>query len=251
MARETLLVVLAHVDDELGAAGTILAQRARGDRVVVLYLTKGESTEAFGPLPPREVAARRQEMAKGAASILGVEHRFLDFPDGGVEVTPENTRAVARVLSEVQPTGLLTWGEAWVKGMRHPDHRATGRLAVDAVTVARIAKLVAPSAPYREACPVFSLRGVHSTLPSVAIDVADYRSGIFELADFYHREIGFGDGTWLEQRLRRAGAPFGLSHAEVFDAWETQPGVVSALLPAESSGPHAHPTRGGPILLPD
>ena len=101
MARETLLVVLAHVDDELGAAGTILAQRARGDRVVVLYLTKGESTEAFGPLPPREVAARRQEMAKGAASILGVEHRFLDFPDGGVEVTSENTRAVARVLSEV------------------------------------------------------------------------------------------------------------------------------------------------------
>lgn len=44
----TLLVALAHPDDELGAAGTILAQRALGDRVVILWLTLGEMTEALG-----------------------------------------------------------------------------------------------------------------------------------------------------------------------------------------------------------
>ena len=32
--RKTLLVGLAHPDDEVGAAGSILAQKARGDRVV-------------------------------------------------------------------------------------------------------------------------------------------------------------------------------------------------------------------------
>ena len=31
-------------------AGTILAQRARGDRVILVWLTRGEMTEAFGPL---------------------------------------------------------------------------------------------------------------------------------------------------------------------------------------------------------
>jgi len=248
---ETLLVVLAHLDDELGAAGTILAQRARGDRVVILYLTRGESTEAFGPLPAADVAARRMDMAAQAASILGVEHRFLDFPDGAVTVTPENTQAVARVLSDIQPTGLLTWGEAWVKGMRHPDHRATGRLAVDALTVARIAKLVAPATPYRGFCPVFTFRGVHSALPPVAVDVEAYRDGIFELADYYRREIGFGDREWLSTRLRTAGEPHGLPHAEVFDAWETRAGIVDTLLPAAETGSHAHPTRGAPVDLPD
>ena len=247
---ETLLVVLAHLDDELAAAGTILAHRARGDRVVILYLTRGESTEAFGPLPPAEVAAHRMELAAQAASILGVEHRFMDLPDGAVSVTPQSTRAVARVLADVQPTGLLTWGEAWVKGMRHPDHRATGRLAVDAVTIARMAKLVTPAPPYRGSCPVFTFRGVHSTLPAVAVDVEAQQEGIFKLADFYHREIGFGDRQWLITRLETAGAPFGLTRAEVFDAWETQPGIVHALIPAVESGPHAHPTRGAPIDLP-
>jgi len=110
--------------------------------VVVLYLTRGESTEAFGPLPPQEVARRRTELAERAAGILDVEHRFLDLPDGGLTADPATARAVARVVAEVRPDGLLTWGQAWLKGMRHPDHLATGRAAVDAVTVARIRKLV-------------------------------------------------------------------------------------------------------------
>ena len=53
MEQRTLLVGLAHPDDEVGAAGTILAQKARGDRVVVVWLTRGEMTEAFGAIPTR------------------------------------------------------------------------------------------------------------------------------------------------------------------------------------------------------
>ncbi|MSR35874.1 MAG: hypothetical protein EXR95_04400 [Gemmatimonadetes bacterium] len=55
----TLLVVLSHPDDELGCAGAIAAQVARADRVVLLWLTRGEMTEAFGPIPTEEVARRR------------------------------------------------------------------------------------------------------------------------------------------------------------------------------------------------
>ncbi len=55
----TLLVALAHPDDELGAAGTILAQRALGDRVVILWLTRGEMTEALGDASPADVARLR------------------------------------------------------------------------------------------------------------------------------------------------------------------------------------------------
>jgi LmbE family N-acetylglucosaminyl deacetylase len=243
----TLLVVLAHPDDELAVAGTIRAQRARGDRVVLLYLTRGEATEAFGPLRPDEVARKREELAETAAGILDVEHRFLDFPDGGVTADPDTTRAVARVIAELRPDGLITWGRAWVKGMRHPDHLATGRAAVDAVTVARIRKLVAPAEPHRDFCPVFTIRGVHSTLPTVAVDVEPHLDAIWELAGFYSREIGFGDRGWLESRLRGAGEPYGLAWAEVLDAWESEPGVVDALLPAREALEHGHPSRPGPV----
>ena len=244
MARETLLVGLAHPDDEVGMAGAILAQRARGDRVVVVWLTRGEMTEAFGPLPTDEVAAIREEHGRRAGEILGVETRFLRFPDCGLTADPATAREVARLVAEVQPTGLLTWGESWGRGMRHPDHQASGRIFRDAITLARIAKLMAPVTPYRGNVPVFTMRGAHSTLPAVVLDVAPYREQIHALGRFYRETIGFGDPEWLDRRLRQSAAPYGLEYAEVFDAWETLPGVVPALLPAQPDDTELrHPDR--------
>jgi LmbE family N-acetylglucosaminyl deacetylase len=246
MASKTLLVGLAHPDDEVGAAGTILAQRARGDRVVVVWLTRGEMTEAFGPIPAEEVAAIRTEHGRRAGEILGVETRFMDFRDCSVHADPEAARRVAALIAEVKPDALLTWGDAWGRGMRHPDHQASGKIFRDAVTLARIAKVVGPAAPHRAVVPVFTYRGAHSTLPEVAVDVAPYREQIHELGRFYREEIGFGDAAWIDQRLRLSGAPFGLAYAEVYDAWETQPGIYSSLLPAEVDGGELrHPDRGG------
>jgi N-acetylglucosamine malate deacetylase 1 len=230
---QTLLVGLAHPDDEVGCAGAILAQRARGDRVVILWLTRGEKTEAFGPIPEAEVARRRIEQGERAASILGAEARFLEFPDTGLLPTPEAAKEVAREIAEIRPDGLLTWGDGWTRGMRHPDHQACGKIFRDAVTISRIAKTVAPRAPHRAAVPVFTIRDIHSQLPVVAVDVEPHLDGIRELGRFYHESIGFGHPDWLVRRLARAGEARGLHFAEEFDAWETVPGRVSSLLPAE------------------
>lgn len=239
----TLLVVLAHPDDEVPCAGTLLAQRARGDRVVVVWLSRGEMTEAFGPLPADEVGERRVQLGADAARLLGVEHRFLSFPDTGIQATPAAALELARVICEIRPTGLLTWGTSWVRGGRHPDHEATGKIARDAVTLARIAKVVAPLAPVREWCPVFTYRDLHSTLPPAAVDVEPYVPKINELADLYRHALGFGDAAWLERRLRRAGSTHGLVYAEVFDAWESLPGVYATLLPAPAGDFDVHPDR--------
>jgi N-acetylglucosamine malate deacetylase 1 len=243
-ATQTLLVGLAHPDDEVGMAGTILAHRARGGRVVIVWLTAGEMTEAFGPLPEDEVAAIRREQGAQAAALLDAEHRFLDFRDTALEATPAAAARVAAVLAELRPDALLTWGDGWARGMRHPDHQAAGRIFRDAITLARIAKRVAPLAPHRAPVPVFTQRGAHSSLPAVAVDVAPYVDGIRRIAAFYYERIRFGEPGWVDQRLRLAGAPFGLEYAEVFDAWETRPGVVQSLLPAEESADAPrHPER--------
>jgi LmbE family N-acetylglucosaminyl deacetylase len=239
----TLMVVLAHPDDEVAAAGTLSAQRSRGDRVVVLWLTRGEMTEAFGPIPTEEVAERRERLGAEAARLLDVEHRFLRLPDTRLEPTPAAALEVARILCEVRPDGLLTWGTSWVRGARHPDHDATGKIARDAVTLARIAKAMAPLEPCRAWCPVFTYRDAHSTLPAVVVDVEPHLEKIREVAELYRRAQGFGDPAWLESRLRRAGRAHGLSYAEVFDAWESSAGRVDALLPAGPGDFDVHPDR--------
>lgn len=241
---ETLLVGLAHPDDEVGVAGTLVAQRARGDRVVIVWLTRGEMTEAFGPLPAEEVAARRMAQGRRAGEILDVETRFMDFPDSALVADRESAVEVARLICEIRPTALLTWGDAWVRGMRHPDHQACGRIFRDAVNLARIARVMTPSEPHRGDLPVFSLRDVHSPLPIAAVDVTPYREKIGELADFYMQGVGFGDPAWMEHRLRDAGARWRCDYAEEIDAWETQGGrLFDALLPAPRAEFTFHPSR--------
>lgn len=233
MADRTLLVALAHPDDEIPGAGTILAQRARGDRVVLAWLTRGEMTAALGDLPPEEVGRRREEQGRMAGEILGVETRFFDFPDTAVEATPEAARRVAKLVAEVRPDGVLTLGEAWVRGPRHPDHQAAGKIVRDAVTLARIERVVEPLEPYRGFCPVFTYRGKHSRLPAAAVDVEPHLERIYELGSFYHERIGFGDPAWIERRLRAIGEKWDVGYAEEWEAWETEPGLYDALLPAE------------------
>lgn len=227
---KTILVVLSHPDDEIGCAGTIAAHVRRGDRVVLVWLTRGGMTEALGRLPPEEVARRRTEHGEEAARILGCEARFLDFMDTRVEATRDAAYEVARLVAEVRPDAVLTWGDAWVRGMRHPDHQATGQIVREAVTLARIAGVVAPLPPHREPAPIFTLRDVHSTLPAAAVDVTPVLDQVLELGRFYRERVGWPDGDWLRDRLRERGREWGVEAAEVFDAWETPPGLGGGLI---------------------
>lgn len=227
---KTLLVGLSHPDDEVGCAGTIAAHRAAGDRVVMLWLTRGEMTDIYGDLPPEEVAARRMEHGRRAAEILGAEAMFLDFPDTRIEATPDAAVQVARVLASIRPDGVVTWGEAWDRGMRHPDHQATGKIIRDAITLARLRRIVGPEPAHRDPSPVFTLRGDHSTLPEKAIDVGAHVDTIMALAGHYHARVGWPDSTWLIERLERAGERHGVRAAELFDAWETPPGLGDRLV---------------------
>lgn len=226
----TLLVALSHPDDEVGCAGTIAAHRAAGDRVVLLWLTRGEMTEIYGSLETDAVAARRMEQGREVASLLGAEPRFLAFPDTAVEASPRAAREVAVVIADVRPDAVLTWGDAWIRGMRHPDHQATGRIVRDAITLARLGRVVGPERAHREPVPVFTLRGEHSTLPLAAIDVSAHVETVRRVAAFYRERVGWPDESWLLQRLRRAGAPHGVDAAELFDAWETPPGLAPRLV---------------------
>ncbi|HEX6558846.1 MAG TPA: PIG-L deacetylase family protein [Longimicrobiales bacterium] len=230
--RKTLLLVLSHPDDEIGFAGTIAAHVAGGHRVVLTFLTRGEMTESLGVRSAPEVAALREQHAFEAGRMLGCEIRFLNYPDTRVQCTPDANYDVARLLAEVKPNALLTWGSAWIRGMRHPDHQATGEIARNAITLARIARVVAPLEPHRDAAPVYTLRDRNSLLPRVAINVSDQLDKVLELGRFYRERVGWPREEWLRNRLLEAGRGWGVPAAEVFDAWETAPGLYASLFDA-------------------
>jgi LmbE family N-acetylglucosaminyl deacetylase len=226
----TILVGLSHPDDEVRCAGTAAAHAVRGDRVILLWLTRGSMTEALGPLAAAEVAARREEQGRAVAALLGCEARFLDFEDTWVEATPEAAHRVARVLAELRPDALITWGDAWRRGLRHPDHQATGKILRDAITLARIARVVAPLEPHRAPVPVFTLRADHSLLPVAAVDVSPVIEQVRAVGAYYRERLGWPREAWLEEQLASCGARWGVAAAEEFDAWETPPGLYPSLI---------------------
>ena len=226
----TLLVALSHPDDEIGCLGTMALHRTLGHRVVLLFLTRGEMTESLGPLSADEIGRVRVGHANHIAGLLGCEVRFLDFKDTMVHANPESTYVVAREIADIRPDAVITWGDAWIRGMRHPDHRETGLIVRDAITVARMKRAVVPLEPHRGAAALFTIRDRHSTLPCAAIDVSAQVEPIIKVANFYQSQLGWPEEAWLRDRLAQAGARWGVRHAEEFDAWESVAGLRATLL---------------------
>lgn len=154
--RRTLMIVHAHPDDEVFSTGGIIAKHAaRGDRVVVVYGTRGEEGEMHDPdLVPEEAMPRLGEIREGelrrAAEILGItDLHFLGYRDSGMADTEANQNpsnfhnapldeAVDRLLAIMRETGpqvLVTYDEEG--GYGHPDHIKANRVTTEAFRRAR------------------------------------------------------------------------------------------------------------------
>jgi LmbE family N-acetylglucosaminyl deacetylase len=136
---ERVLVVAAHPDDiEFGAAGVIARWVGEGADVHYLLVTRGDKGSDDPTTDPAQLTVVREREQRAAAAEIGVSAvDFLDEPDGQVEpslhLRGDVTRAVRAYRPEVvmthDPTVLFVNNE-WVN---HPDHRAVGMSAVDAV----------------------------------------------------------------------------------------------------------------------
>ena len=126
------LVVAAHPDDaEISCGGTLLRLADAGRRVGILDVTRGE----MGTRGTRE---DRDAEAARATELLRLAFRGnLEQPDGRVQATLEAREALARVLRATRPHTVLTH----MPDDPHPDHAATGRLAVEAFFVSGLKRL--------------------------------------------------------------------------------------------------------------
>jgi LmbE family N-acetylglucosaminyl deacetylase len=132
------MVIAAHPDDpEFGCAGTVVKWAQAGRSITYVLLTSGDKGSHDPDLRPGRLAAMREEEQRAAAKDLGVEQVvFLRHPDGLLENTLTLRRELASVIRHHRPHIVMTI-DPWRHYQLHPDHRAAGQAALDAIYAAR------------------------------------------------------------------------------------------------------------------
>lgn len=127
-----ILAIGAHPDDvELSCAGTIAKEVARGRKVGILDLTRGE-------LGTRGTAEIRDMEAEKAAKILGVSVREnLEFSDGFFVNNKAHQLEVIRMIRKYKPEIVLCNAVQ----DRHIDHGKGAKLVSDACFLSGLRKI--------------------------------------------------------------------------------------------------------------
>lgn len=211
----------AHPDDaELVMGGTLAVEAARGRRVAIVDLTRGESGSRGTP----EIrAAESQE----AARILGVAHReSLGLPDSRLECTPAQKDVVVQALRRLQPRVAIF--PHWEQ--RHPDHAAASRIVYEASFLAGLAnyrpELGPASRPFKL---VYALTVTESVdvFPSFVVDITPAWDKKLRAVAAYASQFGRpgaapGDSPLdrfqrhMELAARRQGQRVGVAFGEGF-----------------------------------
>ncbi|MCU0335375.1 MAG: bacillithiol biosynthesis deacetylase BshB1 [Chitinophagaceae bacterium] len=127
-----ILAIAAHPDDvELSCAGTLMMEKARGKRVGIADLTRGE-------LGTRGTPETRAQEAADALAVMGLDVRVnLELPDGFFENTRSYQLEVIKAIRRFQPAIVLTNAPT----DRHPDHGRAAQLVKDAAWLSGLRKI--------------------------------------------------------------------------------------------------------------
>jgi LmbE family N-acetylglucosaminyl deacetylase len=137
---KVVLGVAAHPDDlDFSAAGTMAAFAKQGAAIHYLILTDGGKGTADSDITSERLIQIRQSEQRTAAEAVGcLNVEFLAYPDGCLEPNLDVKRDVVRAIRRVKPDVVITIDPTMVYSadrgfINHPDHRAAGQAALDAV----------------------------------------------------------------------------------------------------------------------
>ncbi len=142
------MVIVAHPDDiEFVAAGTIARWTRAGASVCYVLCTDGDAGITTPGITRARAAQIRRAEQTAAAQVLDVEEVvFLGHFDGLLSNTLELRKQLVRQIRRFKPDTLVTLHptDVFIRTSRinHPDHRAAGQAAIDAVFPAAAMPLV-------------------------------------------------------------------------------------------------------------
>ncbi|MBS7649120.1 PIG-L family deacetylase [Candidatus Bathyarchaeota archaeon] len=217
-----VLCVQPHPDDTDFAAGGLIAKLTkRGCEVAYVTMTDGRIGNLDPSLYQEKLASVRVEEQKEAAEILGVKKlMWLNYRDSELKVTIEARNKLATLIREFQPDLILTV-DPWLTYEAHPDHVATGTLAVEAAFFALF--------PHANPGDVRGGLRPHPTAfiafywtrkPNVYVDITDYMDVKLKAVSSHKSQYPPGGFEEVENLLKTysvlMGKKMGVRYAEAF-----------------------------------
>lgn len=215
---KTVLVVVAHADDEvLGCGGAIARHVAEGDVVHVVFMADGVGSRAQND--PAELQ-RRNQARDAALRILGEAHwHALDFPDNCMDSVPllDVVQALEPIIEQVQPRRIYTH----YHGDLNVDHSVTHQAVMTACRPV-------PGSSVREiltfevmSSTEWATPGVAPFIPNAFVDISGYLPKKLEALAAYDMEMRPAPHSrsvaHIETLARHRGNCVGVEAAEAFE----------------------------------
>jgi LmbE family N-acetylglucosaminyl deacetylase len=218
---DRVMVIAAHPDDpEFGAGGTIAKWAMAGKTITYVLLTSGDKGSKDPVVRPGQLATQRENEQRAAAAEIGVkEVIFLRHADGVLDDNLELRRQLTHIIRMHKPHIVLAI-DPWRHYQLHPDHRAAGFAALDAVWSAREwhifgEQLVGDEEPWRV-----------KEIYLFWTENADYFEDVSETVErrinaLTHHVSQVGTDRQklderMRERMRKVGEKYGVEYAEEF-----------------------------------
>lgn len=181
-SKQKILVILAHPDDpEFFCGGTLAKWNQDGHELVYCLLTKGDKGVNDEFRGSEDIKQLRIAEQKSAANEIGVQQIiFLDNEDGYLIPNLGLRKEVTRVIRKIKPDIVVTCDPTnyYIRDsyINHPDHRAAGQVAIDAVFPAAQNELFFPELLQEEHLNPHHVKEVWISLPkepNIFIDVTE------------------------------------------------------------------------------
>jgi LmbE family N-acetylglucosaminyl deacetylase len=231
---DRILVIVAHPDDvDFGAAGTVARWTDAGIDVSYCIVTDGDAGGSDPSITRADMGKLRRVEQTAAAKEVGVtDLRFLGYPDGRVEATLELRKDLTRVIRLLRPDRVVcpSPDRYYARpGASHPDHRAVGSAALDAVYPDARNPFAFPELLAEESLDAWTVREVWisaSPAPTHYVDITDtfprkiaaLRSHASQISD--PDELGQRLRGWTTATAEQGGLPEGRL-AEAFQVLQT------------------------------
>lgn len=225
-APTKVMVIVAHPDDpDFSAGGTMAKWAMEGQEITYLVCTNGNKGSSDPNMTPERLATIREDEQRAAARVLGVSRVvFLGYNDGelvpSLALRKDITRAIRLYRPDIAVTPDPTTRYVGQNYINHPDHRAAGESALDAIYPSARDRLYFPEL-LDEGLEPHKVKEVYltgSTQPDTWIDI-EKTLGL-KIAAIKEHKSQVGDPEWIEQWMtqwaQRNAEGHGLTYAEAF-----------------------------------
>lgn len=209
-SNKRILVILAHPDDPEFFCGATLARWTReGHEIQYCLITNGNKGSNDPTVTPESLAKLRKKEQEKAAAIIGVKRiHDLGYDDGTLVPNLEVRKDVIRVIRKVKPDIVVSCdptnffpNEGYIN---HPDHRAAGQIAIDAVFPAAGNGMFFPELITDEDLQPHSVDEVWLSLtgqPNITLDITNFFE--IKLNALHEHKSQIGDPETFDIRMRK------------------------------------------------